>query len=159
MLTRVAVQSCTRSLIVDTLPTPKQQLGSSWASRQVSVGHLIGYFIGTIDLVTVFPGFGGDNQFKKLLIIAAITLLCTVGISCYAVTERVLISHGRTEEEEEERDGGAIEVIGQIWKTLCRLPPRIQAICWTQFWAWIGWFPFLFYSTVSKVSSQIVNNS
>lgn len=44
------------------------------------------------------------------------------------------------------------------------LPDRIQAICWVQFWAWIGkfgvskqgnalvlidlgWFPFLFYST------------
>lgn len=26
------------------------------------------------------------------------------------------------------------------------LPPRIRAICWVQFWAWIGWFPFLFYS-------------
>lgn len=144
-----AVQSCTRSLIVDTLPIPKQQLGSSWASRQVSVGHLIGYFIGTVDLLAIFgPGFGGDTQFKKLLIIAAITLLCTVATSCYAVTERVLISHGRSEEEDEkERDGGAIQVVGQIWKTLQRLPPRIQAICWAQFWAWIGWFPFLFYST------------
>ncbi|KAL8939086.1 MAG: hypothetical protein Q9211_002899 [Gyalolechia sp. 1 TL-2023] len=27
------------------------------------------------------------------------------------------------------------------------LPDRIRAICWVQFWAWIGWFPFLFYST------------
>lgn len=27
------------------------------------------------------------------------------------------------------------------------LPERIQAICWVQFWAWIGWFPFLFYGS------------
>jgi solute carrier family 45 protein 1/2/4 len=35
----------------------------------------------------------------------------------------------------------------QIWRTLLHLPPRVQAICWAQFWSWIGWFPFLFYST------------
>lgn len=27
------------------------------------------------------------------------------------------------------------------------LPDRIQMICWCQFWGWIGWFPFLFYSS------------
>lgn len=149
------MQSCTRSLIVDTLPIPKQQLGSSWASRQVSVGHLIGYFIGTVDLVAIFgPGMGGDTQFKKLLVIAAITLICTVGVSSYAVTERVLISHGNRGDDEKERDGGAIQVLLQIWTTLRRLPPRIQAICWAQFWAWIGWFPFLFYSTVCSLLSK-----
>ena len=35
----------------------------------------------------------------------------------------------------------------KIVKTTFNLPDRIQAICWIQFWAWIGWFPFLFYST------------
>lgn len=23
----------------------------------------------------------------------------------------------------------------------------VQAICWAQFWSWIGWFPFTFYSS------------
>ena len=52
-------------------------------------------------------------------------------------------------------------MVGQILKTTMHLPNRIQAICWVQFWAWIGWallrsasnltnlvigwFPFLFY--------------
>ena len=38
-------------------------------------------------------------------------------------------------------------MISKILKTTLDLPMRIQAICWVQFWAWIGWFPFLFYST------------
>lgn len=54
-------------------------------------------------------------------------------------------------------------MISKILKTTMHLPDRIQAICWVQFWAWIGnnvppfprtvqltragWFPFLFYST------------
>lgn len=37
--------------------------------------------------------------------------------------------------------------MSKILKTTLNLPDRIQAICWIQFWAWIGWFPFLFYST------------
>jgi solute carrier family 45 protein 1/2/4 len=37
-----AVQGSCRGLVVDTLPISKQQQGSSWASRMVAVGSLIG---------------------------------------------------------------------------------------------------------------------
>lgn len=36
-----AVQASSRSLIVDTLPIAKQQLGSAWASRMIAIGHLV----------------------------------------------------------------------------------------------------------------------
>lgn len=36
---------------------------------------------------------------------------------------------------------GAIQVLSQLFKTTLNLPPRIQAICWAQFWAWIGTTP------------------
>lgn len=36
-----AVQASCRSLIVDTLPISKQQLGSAWASRMIAIGHLV----------------------------------------------------------------------------------------------------------------------
>ena len=39
-----------------------------------------------------------------------------------------------------------MKLLANILKTTLNLPDRIQAICWVQFWAWIGWFPFLFYS-------------
>lgn len=38
-------------------------------------------------------------------------------------------------------------MLSQILKTALNLPDRIKSICYVQFWAWIGWFPFLFYST------------
>ena len=136
-----AVQSCSRSLIVDTLPIPKQQLGSAWASRMVAVGHLVGYAAGTLDLVGIFGTSMGDTQFKKLIIIAALALVLTQGVTSWAVTERILIA-----EKGANRVGG-LKMIRQIFRTTMQLPPRIQAICWAQFWSWIGWFPFLFYST------------
>ena len=38
-------------------------------------------------------------------------------------------------------------IVADIYRTTINVPPRIQAICWVQFWSWIGWFPFLFYGT------------
>jgi len=86
-----AVQASCRSLIVDTLPISQQQDGSAWATRLSTVGHLVGYFIGSIDMVAVFGTFLGDTQFKKMCVIAALGLLFAVGVTCWAVSERVLL--------------------------------------------------------------------
>ncbi|KAI9731490.1 MAG: hypothetical protein M1834_004610 [Cirrosporium novae-zelandiae] len=140
-----AVQSTSRSLIVDTLPIPEQQQGSAWdpkASRMISVGSLLGYAVGTIDLVKVFGTTFGDTQFKQVVVIACLILLGSQAVTCYAVEERVLISA-----RDDGSKSGAIQILTQLVKTAMNLPPRIRGICWAQFWAWIGWFPFLFYST------------
>lgn len=77
---------------MDTLPIPKQQLGSAWASRMSSIGHLFCYGIGTLNLNAIWGSFLGDTQFKQLCVIAALTLVAACAITSYAVTERVLIS-------------------------------------------------------------------
>lgn len=56
----------------------------------VAIGHLIGYGIGALDLESMF----GASQFKLMILFATIGLLVSVGITSYAVTERVLISDG-----------------------------------------------------------------
>ena len=129
-----AVQGSCRGLIVDTLPIPKQQTGSSWASRMVAVGSLVGYGAGAIDLKGVFGPMLGDSQFKQLTAVAAMTLCLTVGITSWAVTERVLISDGKEDEEEQ----GLMQILSTIFKTATSLPRGIAAICFVQFWAWIG---------------------
>ena len=58
----------------------------------VAIGHLIGYGAGTIDLVKVFGTSLGDSQFKQLTLIAAAFFIFAVGLTCWAVQERVLIS-------------------------------------------------------------------
>jgi solute carrier family 45, member 1/2/4 len=138
-----AVQASCRSLIVDTLPIPKQQLGSSWATRMLAVGSLVGYAAGAINLTGIFGTTLGDTQFKQLTSIAALTLCCTVGVTCWAVTERVLLSDG----QDAHGELGVMSTFTQILKTALNLPRGIAAICWIQFWAWFGWFPFLFYTT------------
>ncbi|KAM3077060.1 hypothetical protein ACMFMF_004975 [Clarireedia jacksonii] len=137
-----AVQWSCRSLIVDTLPIQKQQSGSAWASRMAALGHLVGYAIGTVDLVQIFGPSMGDTQFKKLILIAAFALLFCIGVTSWAVTERVLISS-----KDAEAQAGILRIARQIYRTTMTVPPKIQAILWSQFWSWIGWFPFLFYGT------------
>ncbi|KAI1065214.1 hypothetical protein LB507_000326 [Fusarium sp. FIESC RH6] len=136
-----AVMSCSKSLVVDSLPIEKQQSGAAWSSRMSSIGHMIAYGAGAVDLVSLFGKTLGDTQFKQLTVISTIALLGSTALTCWAVTERVLVTSKPAKHE------GRFQVFRQIWSTLRNLPPRIQAICWAQFWAWIGWFPFLFYST------------
>lgn len=158
-----AVMSCSRSLVVDTLPAQKQQAGAAWgkllflatfvytalltwgkASRMSSLGNVAGYALGAVDLVKVFGTTLGDTQFKQLTVIAALAMSTSSAITCWAVTERVLLS---VKQDSRHQAEGHFNVFKQIWSTLLTLPPRIQAICWAVFWSWIGWFPFLIYSS------------
>jgi solute carrier family 45 protein 1/2/4 len=129
-----AVQGSCRGLIVDTLPIPKQQAGSSWASRMVAVGSLIGYGAGALKLETVFGTLLGDTQFKQLTVVAAFFLCLTVGLTSWAVTERVLIRHDGDEKL------SATKVLIDLAKSTFDLPATIKTICHVQFWAWIGRF-------------------
>ncbi|GJC91881.1 sucrose transporter [Colletotrichum higginsianum] len=113
------------------------------ASRMSAIGHMLGYGAGAIDLVGTFGTTMGDSQFKQLTLMATFLMVFSSGVTCWAVTERVLVST----RHDPRRATGRFKVFRQIWSTLLHLPPRIQAICWAQFWSWIGWFPFLFYST------------
>ncbi|KAG8526993.1 uncharacterized protein KY384_008422 [Bacidia gigantensis] len=136
------VQSCCRSLIVDTLPIAKQQIGSAWASRMISIGNIVTYAVGTIDLVSILGPTFGDTQFKHLTIIAAAFFTFSVCLTSWAVEERVLVSS-----RESDGSSSVFKTFSTIVRKTRHLPKRIQAICWVQFWAWIGWFPFMFYST------------
>ncbi|KAI2629864.1 MFS general substrate transporter [Hypoxylon sp. NC1633] len=138
-----AVMSAARSLVVDTLPIEKQQTGSAWGSRMSAIGHGIAYATGAVDLPSILGTALGDSQFKQLTVIAALGLVFTCGVTAWAVTERILVAS----RHDPRKDNGGFKVVSQIWSTIVHLPPRIRAICMAQFWAWIGWFPFLFYST------------
>ena len=112
-------------------------------SRMNSLGHIIGYAMGAIDLVRLFGPRLGDSQFKQLTLIAALGILSTAGVTCWAVTERVLLSV----RPDPRRSTGRFKIVRQIWSTLLTLPPRIRGICNAVFWSWIGWFPFIVYSS------------
>lgn len=116
-----------------------------------AIGQLIGYAIGSIDIISIFGTTFGNTQFKQMTLIAGLSLIFSVAVTSYSVRERVLVSarlvayvsfsHMCVLNGISRGSGGksgAIQVLSQLFRTALDLPPRIQAICWAQFWAWIG---------------------
>src|ERR1700753_2065969 len=137
-------QASARGLIVDTLPSSKQQLGAAWSSRMVAIGHLFGYAAGVIDLTCIFGSAIGDTQFKQLIIVSTASMLGTVGITCLAVEERGLVSLG---EDKSQKAFIIATMVSSVVRAGSSLPRRISTVYWIQFWSRIGWVPFHFFFT------------
>lgn len=58
------------------------------------VGHILVFGIGALDLEVVLPGMFGSTQFQKVCSIAALAMAISQFVTCWAVTEKVLISDG-----------------------------------------------------------------
>jgi len=136
------IQAAIRAFIVDCAPSHQQDSANAWASRMSGVGNIIGYLFGYVDLPRYF-WFFGDTQFKVLCVIASAAMIITLGISCLSVSER----DPRLEGEPEDEEGGVIAFFKSLYHSMLKLPPQIAKVCQVQFFAWIGWFPFLFYIT------------
>ncbi|KAI8980631.1 MFS general substrate transporter [Trametes punicea] len=134
-----AVQAVDRALIVDTLPSSDQADANAWAARMLGVGSVAGYFIGNVDMTTVFP-FLGDTELEVLAVVGSFLLLVTHGITASCTKEKVVVATKGLKKSfsKELRD---------IWDNARTLPPVIRQICMIQFFSWIGWFPVLFYTT------------
>ncbi|KAI9280517.1 major facilitator superfamily domain-containing protein [Sporodiniella umbellata] len=135
-----ATQAICRALILDIPPLWQQDLANAWSARMSNTAMVIGYFVGYIDLVTYFPWMG-NSQVKVFCIIAILVFIITLAITCLTTQEKVntLV--------ETEGDQPWYSTFFYIWKAFRFLPAPIQTLCNTQFFAWMGWFPFLFYST------------
>ena len=57
-----------------------------------ALGHVVGYVLGSLDLQGIFGDLLGNTQFKQVVVIAAVGLVFSVGVTSWAVTEKVLIS-------------------------------------------------------------------
>ena len=136
------VQAGIRAFIVDNAPAHQQESANAWASRITGVGNVLGYVFGYTDLPSRFPFFG-NTQFKVLCVIASLSLGTTLLISCLYIQER----DPRLEGPPANDNPGVWAFFKQVFKSVKRLPPQIRKVCEVQFFAWIGWFPFLFYIT------------
>jgi solute carrier family 45, member 1/2/4 len=112
------------------------------ASRIVGLGNIIGYVAGYVDLSN-FAWWLGNTQFKQLCAIASIALTATVVLSCLTIRER----DPRLEGPPPADRPGVLSFFGKIFVSIKRLPPQIKKVCTVQFFAWIGFFPMLFYTS------------
>lgn len=144
-----AVQAICRALILDIPPLWQQDYANAWGARMSNSAMVIGYFVGFIDLVKYVPWLG-DAQIKVFCVIAITVFCLTLGITCMTTHEKKL---------DEELDVQPwYSTFVYIWRAFRYLPKPVQTLCNTQFFAWMGWFPFLFYSTQWVSDLYFANN-
>ncbi|KAF9495214.1 MFS general substrate transporter [Pleurotus eryngii] len=141
-----AVQAVDRALLVDTLPSIEQPAGNAWAARMLGIGSVVGFFVGNIDLPSILP-FLGSGQLQVLSAVGSFLLLATHGVTAMFVKERRLLSVSRVGLRQ-AKENRIVREIKDIFSNMLSLPSVIRQICIIQFFAWIGWFPILFYTTI-----------
>lgn len=112
------------------------------ASRFLGIGNITGYLAGYVNLSTFFWWLG-DSQFKDLCAIASIILAITVFLSCAFIRER----DPRLEGPPSKDKPGVISFFRKIFTSIKRLPPQTRKVCQVQIFAWMGFFPMLFYTS------------
>ncbi|KAH0581106.1 General alpha-glucoside permease [Termitomyces sp. J132] len=140
-----AVMAMDRALLVDALPPAAQASGNAWAARMLGLGSVVGFLFGTIPLPKMFP-FLGTTELEVLSVIVVVLLLGGHSLMAICVKERVLLTSA--ERPLGKRPNPFVREARALWSNLLTLPPVIRQIFIIQFFAWIAWFPILFYTTI-----------
>lgn len=150
-----AVQAMDRALLIDTLRTSQQPSGNAWAARMLGIGSVLGFAFGAIDLERWFS-FLGNTELQILSVIACFSFFVTQMMTVAGTEEKVLVSSNKASRT-------FVQEMKDMITNIKTLPRDIQQICFVQFFAWIGWFPFIFYTTtyigyLHESSSPIYNS-
>lgn len=138
-----ALQASLRNLLLDITPPDQLNAGNAWHSRMCQAGNIVGYGFGFLPLAKLpFLGFLGGDQFRKFCVVSMTILVITVWITCFCHEEKASVAR-----KNDERRGKFGEILENIYSAITTLPRPIRRVCFVQIFAFMGWFPFLFYST------------
>ncbi|KAG6833887.1 hypothetical protein H0H87_007898 [Tephrocybe sp. NHM501043] len=135
------LQASLRNLLLDVAPADQLNAGNAWHGRMTNAGNIIGFGFGFLPLakLPIIELLGG-TQFRKFCVICIVILVATVWITCYCHEEQ-----GR--QESYKKQNKIKDVLFSIHSAVITLPKPVRRVCYVQLFAFMGWFPFLFYST------------
>lgn len=149
-----ALQASLRNLLLDVTPPSQLNSGNAWHGRMTHAGNIIGYGFGFLPLAQLpLLRLLGGGQFRKFCIVAMIILVVTVGITCICQDEKP-----GQEDLREKKRSKIVDVLKNISNAIVNLPRPIRRVCYVQFFAFMGWFPFLFYAT-TYIGQVMANES
>ncbi|KAL7419823.1 hypothetical protein Q5752_005739 [Cryptotrichosporon argae] len=145
-----ALQASLRNLVLDITPGEQLATANAWHGRFNHVGNIVGFTLGFLNLAD-FPliRLVGGGQFRKVCIVALVLLTLTVWITCWTQSEP-------ERDNQFARRSTLRDVISTIYEAVLHLPKPVRRVCIVQIAAFMGWFPYLFYSTtyVAEVMAQ-----
>jgi len=135
------LQASLRNLLLDIAPADQLNSGNAWHGRMTNAGNIIGFGFGFLPLaeLPIIRLLGGD-QFRKFCVICIVILVITVWMTCYFHEEQ-------ERQEIHKKNNKFRDVLLGIHTAIITLPKPIRRVCYVQLFAFMGWFPFLFYST------------
>ncbi|KAF2434845.1 hypothetical protein EJ08DRAFT_581345 [Tothia fuscella] len=136
------LQSGIRALIVDSCVADQQVRASAWASKMTGVGNIIGYFFGFVPLHDFLP-FLHITQFSWLCLVASGVLVTTTLLTCACVREK----DPRSIPAPASMHLSFSATVKHIVWSVTTMPTVIRRVCHIQFWAWLGWFGYLYYGS------------
>ncbi|KAJ1034490.1 hypothetical protein NDA18_001350 [Ustilago nuda] len=145
-----AVTALDRALMIDVAATEDQAEANAWAARLSGVGSVLSFLIGNLELPNIFPRFLGTNQIQIVSVLVCIILVVTHALVLLRVDEQVLVAvrSATSRPSKKTQEFGLSAVFADLSRQARILPQPILEIFKIQFFAQIGWFPILFYSTV-----------
>ncbi|WVQ83527.1 hypothetical protein IAT38_005668 [Cryptococcus sp. DSM 104549] len=137
-----ALQASLRNLVLDITPGEQLATANAWHGRFNHVGNIVGFTLGFLNLANVpIIRLVGGGQFRKVCIVGLVFLVITVWITCWTQEEKA------RESIFGERRSKIRDVVGTIYEAVLHLPKPVRRVCIVQIAAFMGWFPYLFYST------------
>jgi solute carrier family 45 protein 1/2/4 len=137
------VQMGLRALICEACPSSQKIQATAYASVITGIGSIFGYASGLFNLPHILPWFG-DTQFKCLCVIASLALGLTVAVTLSIIDEKQVVFDG---DDPLQEGVSFFDVFREIYRKVIYMPKDMMRIFQVQFFAWLGWFPFLFYIT------------
>ncbi|KAH7096334.1 MFS general substrate transporter [Auriculariales sp. MPI-PUGE-AT-0066] len=136
------------AILVDTFPSEEQSTATAWSARMLGVGSIVGYFFGNMELTRVpVLSFLGDTQLKIIAIAGGVTILSLHAIVCWAVQERARAPEPFSRGIKRPA-WSIISAVVELWKTIPDLPATIKHILVIQFFAFLAFYPAMFYASV-----------
>ncbi len=135
------LQAGVRALIVENCPAEQQTEASSCASVLCGIGNIFGYIFGFSELPKAFSN--SLTQLQCLALIASFSVATTSVVNCWAIKEKA----PPPKRDVKLASQGLKSILRELHSTYHNMSPRIRKVFHIQFCAWMGWFPFLFYST------------
>ncbi|KAJ1817930.1 hypothetical protein LPJ56_003953 [Coemansia sp. RSA 2599] len=178
-------QACARALALDIPPLEQQDMANAYAGRMLNLGSVTGYMVGFLDLRTLVP-WKTASQMQALCLIAIIVFMATIVWTCVTVREEPLAPAAVPNSQAANSGSGAsasaangsatmpppphssssssvmsewADMARAIWRGVVSLPAPVQRVCNVQFFAWVAWFPFLFFATtwVTEIMARTDN--